>query len=350
MDLISSYANGVSKLTEYSRVAEPAPLIVDVIANPHAGFFKSRKSVAKHIRELDARLEELRKKYPRRKIEINNVHFTEYAGHAHKITEDILALEERSSTGLEHLLIGCGGDGTSNEICSALVETSGDLLSRLKLLRLPLGTGNDMADAGTFAEAYDLILGKQHTVKNGALFITLAGKRGRYAFNIGSVGLDAFIADLTNRFKRAIPGHAYKFLVDFGALFYEQTVKPGPMSVRIRLNGAETNIRDITPSMVVVGASGHRTYGGHMPILPGQENVCVIDGMGVMAKIRSKKLLYVGRHGELAETRFYHADQVDIEYAGRMPLQMDGELVWLTPEDFPVSMKVLPGSINVLHS
>ena len=75
----------------------------------------------------------------------------------------------RPTKGLEHLLIGCGGDGTANEICNALVLAGSDLLARLKLLRLPLGTGNDMADASTFAQAYDLILGDQHTGKTGAL-------------------------------------------------------------------------------------------------------------------------------------------------------------------------------------
>jgi diacylglycerol kinase family enzyme len=305
--------------------------------------------VEKLILELDARLDELRNKYPRRKIEINTVHFTEYAGHAHKIAEDILAREEMVSTGLEHLLIGCGGDGTSNEICTALVEAHGDLLSRLKLIRLPLGTGNDVADTNTFAEAYDLILGTQHTVKNGALLVTLAGKGARYAFNVGSLGLDAFIADLTNRFKRVIPGDAYKFLVDFGSLFYEQTVKPMPMDVHIHRNGSVTEIKGIVPSMIVVGVSGHRTYGGHMPILPGQENVCVIDGMGFFAKLKSKKLLYVGKHGELPEVRFFSADRVDIDYNGRMPLQLDGELTWLEAKDFPVSMKLLPAAINVMR-
>ncbi len=39
-----------------------------------------------------------------------------------RITEGILDDERRDATGLERLLIGCGGDGTSNEICTALVR------------------------------------------------------------------------------------------------------------------------------------------------------------------------------------------------------------------------------------
>ena len=350
MDLISTYANGVSELTGFSQSLEQAPLIVDVIVNPHAGFFKSHSTVLKLIQELEQKLADLRRRFPRRKVEINTVHLTERAGHARVITEGILNEETRSASGIERLLVGCGGDGTSNEICTALVQAGGSLLDRLKLLRLPLGTGNDVADAHTFAEAYDLILGPQKTVRTGAVLVTAGSMSPRYSFNVGSVGLDAFIADLTNRFKRAIPGQAYKLMVDIGSLFYEQSIRPKPMDIRISGSAGETRIEAFVPSMVVLGISGARTYGGHMPVLPGRENVCVVGAMSVMSKIRNKKLFYLGRHGELPEVTFYQADRVDISYNDRIPMQLDGEISWLQAADFPVSMKVLEPRIKVLRN
>ncbi len=354
MDLISTYANGVSELTNFSRSLEKSPLIVDVIVNPRAGFFKRQSTLAKMIQELEEKLSELRRRFPRRKVEINTVHFTERPGHARMITEDILAREDRAGSGIEHLLIGCGGDGTSNEICTALVEAPKKILEQVKLLRLPLGTGNDVADTRTFGEAYDLILGGQATKKTGALSVTIGGggrpaPQRRYSFNIGSLGLDAYIVGLTNRFKRIIPGEAYKLMVDVGSLFYEQRVHPKPMGIRLWNGGGSTCIDSIVPSMIVVGVSGRRTYGGHMPVLPGDENVCIIDHMSIPKKVASKKLFYEGRHGELAETSFHTATRVDIECAGGLPLQLDGELVWLEPGDFPVSMRVIEPAIKVLH-
>ena len=53
MDLISNYANGLSELTNFSRNPDTAPLIVDVIVNPHAGFFKSKSTLEKIILDLD---------------------------------------------------------------------------------------------------------------------------------------------------------------------------------------------------------------------------------------------------------------------------------------------------------
>jgi diacylglycerol kinase family enzyme len=349
MDLISAYANGVSELTDFSAVPEQPPLIVDVIVNPHAGFFKSASTLLKLMQELDQKLTDLRSRYPRRRVEIKTVHYTERPGHARLITEDILEAEERASSGIEHLLIGCGGDGTSNEICTALVNAETSLLDRLKLLRLPLGTGNDVADTRTFGEAYDLILGPQHTVQTGALMVRSGNSAPRYSFNVGSIGLDAFIAGLTNRFKRVIPGEAYKFMVDIGSLFYEQRVHPLPMDIRIQGDAGETRIDSFVPSMVVVGISGARTYGGHMPVLPGKENVCVVGAMSIFGKIKNKKLFYLGRHGELPEVRFFKASRVVVDYRGRIPMQLDGELSWLGPEDFPVTMEILAPKIKVLH-
>jgi diacylglycerol kinase family enzyme len=350
MDLISTYANGVSELANFSSSLEQAPLIVDVIVNPHAGFFRRQSTLAKLIEDLERKVADLRRQYPHRKVEIHTVHFTERAGHARSITEGILNDEGKAATGMERLLIGCGGDGTSNEICTALVLADSAVLERLKLIRLPLGTGNDVADTPTFGEAYDLILGEQRTVRTGALLVTAAGSEPRYSFNIASIGLDAFIAGLTNRFKRAIPGRAYKSLVDIGSLFYEQRVKPLPMDIRISGSGGETRIDSFYASMVVMGISGGRTYGGHMPVLPGEENVCVVARMGVIAKIRNKKLFYLGEHGVLPEVRFYRGERVDIAYAGEIPLQMDGELWWLGPKDFPVTLQVLEPKIKVLRN
>ncbi len=349
MDLISTYANGVSELTKFSHEEVQAPLIVDVIVNPHAGFFKSQAVLARRIHELEKRLEELRARAPRRRVEINTVHFTEHPGHARTITEHIMEDEGRSASGIERLLIGCGGDGTANEICSALVGADAQLLDRLKLLRLPLGTGNDVADALTFTEAYDLILGNQTTAKTGALKVTAPGAPVRYAFNIASIGLDAYIAALTNKLKRVIPGDAYRSLVDIGSLFYEQKVKPRPMDIRLSGPLGETRVDAFVPSMVVMGVSGSRTYGGHLHVLPGEENVCLVGRMSILAKIRNKKLFYVGGHGVLPEVSFHRAHRMEVHYPGAIPMQMDGELVWLQAQDFPVTMEVLEPRIKVLR-
>ena len=60
MDLISTYANGVSELTKFSRSLDRSPLIVDVIVNPRAGFFKRRATLYRQVLELEHKLQDLR--------------------------------------------------------------------------------------------------------------------------------------------------------------------------------------------------------------------------------------------------------------------------------------------------
>ena len=141
---------------------------MDVIVNPHAGFFKSQSTVPKLIQELEQKLADLRRALPASEggDQHGALHGAPRARPRHH-GGDPRRRGRGPPPGSNGSSSGCGGDGTSNEICTALVDADGSLLDRLKLLRLPLGTGNDVADAHTFAEAYDLILGPQQTVKTG---------------------------------------------------------------------------------------------------------------------------------------------------------------------------------------
>ncbi len=95
MKLIAAYAEGISELTRYSKKAEEMPLLVDIIVNPHAGFYRKKQKLKKIIAELEGKLAELHLRYPKRKIELKTVHFTQYPGQAREITLSILNQEAR---------------------------------------------------------------------------------------------------------------------------------------------------------------------------------------------------------------------------------------------------------------
>jgi len=121
------------------------------------------------------------------------------------------------------------------------------------------------------------------------------------------------------------------------------------MDIRVHDGHGVRRLDPFVPSLVAVGISGWRTYGGHVPVLPGVENVCVVKEMGTFEKIKSKKLMYAGRHGELPNERFYSATRVDFNYDRLLPMQLDGEFHWLQPEDFPLSIEILTPRIKVLR-
>ena len=347
MNDVERYARDVSRLHSYSQ---SETLVVDTIVNPAAGFFRRRRTLQRIIVDLEHQISRLRNDYPERKVEINRVHFTEYSGHARIIAEQIVQDEARRGSESGRLIVAAGGDGTSNEICSTLYQAEESIAERIRLIRFPLGTGNDNTDAQSFEEAYRLILGNQESVRAGALRITVGGGRSFYAFNIASVGLDAYIAALTNFFKRIVPGDAYKLMVDIGTLFYESRYRPGEIDVTLTKGGNQVERVHRSATLIAVGVSGRRTYGGGMRVLPGEANVCLIDAMGLFKKLRSKGLLFAGEHGTMEETHFYQADKVHIEYsAGCLPMQTDGEQVVLNPQHFPVCMEVLKPKINVVR-
>lgn len=345
MNDIERYANGVSRLNNFSQ---SETFVIDTIVNPSAGFFRRKKTLQKIIAELESQLSKLRDRFHEKRVEINNIHFTEYPGHAREIAENIVESELKRNSGMERLIVSAGGDGTSNEICATLIDVDEHILEYIKLLRFPLGTGNDNSDAKTFREAYKLILGAQHTVKTGA--IEIVSKRFKtYAFNITSIGLDAYVTYLTNFFKRMIPGDAYKLMVNVGTLFYNQRIKPEILDVILWKKGRQITHFEKKLTMLVVGVSGSRTYGGGMNVLPGPENVCVISDMSILKKLGSKRLLFQGKHGLLEETGFFSADHVVVDYRGAcIPLQIDGEDYLVGNGSFPISMKILKKKIKVV--
>ena len=349
MNEIKRYAQAVSQLNSFSR---SSTCIIDTIVNPVAGSFRRRRTLQKIVDELEQRLHLLRAKYAKKKIEINNIHITQYGGHERKIVDDIIESESRQRNNVERLIVAAGGDGMSNHICSSLLHADQKVLNSIKLLRFPLGTGNDCSDAKTYEDAYDLILGTQKTVEIDALEIVTGQTLltpPLYTFNVASIGLDAYITYLTNLFRRIIPGRTYKVLVNVGTLFYRHTFKPDAFDIAIWNRNRMISRIQKKITMFVAGVSGMRTYGGRIPVLPGQDNVCVVDEMSVRGQLKSKRSFYEGKHEQLPEVSFYSADNIVVDYHGnRIPLQVDGEDYVFQNKQFPLSMKSIRTGIRVI--
>ena len=124
--LSQHYANGVSELTKFSASPERAPLIVDVIVNPHAGSSSARPPCRSCILELEQKLERpARSAFPSARWRSTRCTSPSTPGTRASSRRTSWTRRRRPASGIEHLLIGCGGDGTSNEICTALVHADG---------------------------------------------------------------------------------------------------------------------------------------------------------------------------------------------------------------------------------
>jgi diacylglycerol kinase family enzyme len=280
---------------------------------------------------------------------------TQGPGHAGKIVEALIdeALSLKTSPGNSpfHLIITAGGDGTSLEALAAFYAAPASLRSSFAVLRLPMGTGNDGADAWELDEALSLLINPAEIRLSGALRLTTAtpGKGPFLAFNILSVGLDAFVTHMTNKMKGKLPGDSYKLWVDIAALLYDRIYRVGFMDVR----GFDERRRRVQSFrervlLLAVGVSGHRTYGSHKRILPDDRNVCVVRQMSLLRKLALKGLFTTGGHIDKDESKLFNASRV--EFRGEDPIlaQMDGETVLLRPEDYPAVIELTEPAIPIL--
>jgi diacylglycerol kinase family enzyme len=336
-----------------------------IIANPTAGGFTIRSRWRRHHGVLKAYAEKAEAASPRKGgpsitareagggLGDYGLVLTNRPGHGGQIAQAVIdeAASEGKGNAPFHLIITAGGDGTSLDVLTALYHAPPQVRSNMAILRLPMGTGNDGADAAELEGALDLLINPVSIEQTPALMLTTStpGKGPFLAFNILSVGLDAFVTHMTNKTKGKFPGDSYKLWVDIASLLYDRLYRVGPMEVRA-LDERKRELRSFreTVLLLAVGASGHRTYGSHKKILPDDRNVCVVKQMPLLRKVALKGLFTTGEHISKPESILFNARRV--EFSGSYPIlaQMDGETALLGPEDFPAAIELTEKLIPVL--
>jgi diacylglycerol kinase family enzyme len=314
-------------------------LRIDVILNPHAGAFRHRRRCAELIGELRGRrLPEGR----RRPAEVA-VWTTEKLGHETSI------LEPRNEGDRVRLVITGGGDGTSRGALISALGLENASRANVVFFRLPLGTGNDAADCANFAAALDVLAGAPSRVEPlPVIEVCAEGHEPHYSFNIASVGLDAFVAYLTNGLKKRLPGNSYSLAVDFVAMFYEAFVPMAVTSFELTHEGRPVLNWSGAFSLAALGTTGRKTYGAGKKILPDDDNFCLAAVKSPFTKLSYRQPVYNGTHRSLKGFQFASGDQLKVTSPVRIPLQMDGEVLWLDPENFPLTMSVTDRGLRVL--
>jgi len=353
------FAECIAEICAHSLVAHDRPLRWLVIANPTAGGFVMRSRWKKCRRILEtcrtaARANPLRTDCA--PAMGDGCIPTERPGSASEITEALVKTMDTQSTPF-YLLITAGGDGTSLEALSVLYNTSASARAHAAVLRLPMGTGNDGADSPDLARALELLIqpSRIEYIPALRLFPAPGGRAasgGPYlAFNILSVGLDAFVTHMTNKMKGKLPGDFYKLWVDIASLLYDRLYTVDFLDVRA-LDGQGVEVRSFREKLLLlaVGASGHRTYGSQKKILPDDRNICALNQMPLLRKLALKNLFATGSHIDKPEAMLFNAHRVEITGIYPMLAQMDGEAILLQREDFPAAIELTAPVIPILKS
>ncbi|MCX7027307.1 MAG: diacylglycerol kinase family protein [Spirochaetes bacterium] len=345
-------ADGVRTILEHSPSFPGRSLVVDIVANPKAGGFKRPRFRSKREAEL-AKVIETAVALPRRDGDVQvRLHLTERCGHAAAIAQRIIERSTANGQDSIHFIMTAGGDGTSLETAERLLHLPDDRKDRFALLRLPLGTGNDGSEGRDLVTALSRFLGALKFERRAAVRVIPAEEGGRpplWAFNIASIGVDAYIADKTNKLKAIFPGDSYKFWVDVATVLYDRAYKVVPMSLAVWDEaGKEIHHSEKGRLLVAMGASGNRQYGSNKRILPGPENVVSCSNTGLLRKLLIKGAIETGKHEGLREIEHFSAARIEMNYTEDIPLQCDGETEKLAHCDFPLVMERVRDLYNVI--
>ncbi|GHV83060.1 hypothetical protein AGMMS50212_04000 [Spirochaetia bacterium] len=372
---VETFAKDIYFIACRTPIAAERELRLTIIANSNAGGFTIKKRGVKHSEELKRTIEIAAAMPQRRCVPSETAkrfggelgafglvktsapgtsRLFETAASAENITAELLkeaAAHREAADKPFFLVISAGGDGTTLEIFSNFYKEPETHKNDFVFLRLPMGTGNDGADAQTLETALSFLLKPRKIQFTSAITLKTSNpnKGPFFAFNILSVGLDAFVTHSTNKMKNLLPGDSYKLWVDIAALFYNKIYNVGLMEVRAydKAGSSVQKFRD-RALLLAVGAGGRRTYGAGNNILPDERNVCMIREMPLLRKLSLKGKVARGTHTESPETLSFSANSIRFIAENPILAQMDGETVLLEPNDFPAVIELSEPVIPVL--
>ncbi len=231
------------------------------------------------------------------------------------------------------LLVLGGGDGTVSSVVDSLAH------HEATLGLLPLGTANDFARTlgipSDVDQACDVIShGKVVDVDLG-----LAGDN--YYVNVATVGLGFGVTQaLSPMLKRRAGALAYPMAAVRAFLRHE------PFSARLTFPEGEYDPVDLNRLLQIAVGNG-RFYGGGNVVAPDS---------GIDDKTLDVYAIEMGRHRDLfgvaryfksgdfirnESVKQFHAAQVRLETDPEMHVNIDGEIVAMTPQDFSVARNAL---------
>lgn len=351
------------------------------IVNKTAGCFTNTHK-SEHFKKLyNKTLEECRS-IPECASSISyKIFSTEYAGHAKDLTRSIVTqLIATDEPDAESLIITAGGDGTSLEVQTALYKCAMEgpnqhkaITTKLTILRLPLGTGNDGTDGHSVQENIDLLKGglvfqnakairvypekepEENEVlacgKNPAKYQDVENfKAPWYTFNIASMGLDAYVVYMTNCVKKKLPGNFYHLCVPISGFVYDKDFPTGTAKIEMYdIDGNKTDEITTPITLMAFGASGYRVYGGGHKVLPNEHNLCITPKISLFTLIKDNHKFVDGSFVGTKLASLHTAEKIRISYDKAILMQCDGETVMLSPAHFPLIMERTEPCLRVLQ-
>ncbi len=229
------------------------------------------------------------------------------------------------------MIVAVGGDGTVNEVASAMVYSDASFGI------IPVGSGNGLARSLGIPldpqEACDVLInGRPRKIDVGKA-------NGRFFFVIAGVGFDAHVGKRfdSSTWRGPVP-YFYFGLKEF--FIYT------PTTVRVEMEGRTLEVQ---PLQVTVANS--QQYGNGAVIAPsaklddGLLDVCVIHPVKFFQGLYDIPKLFSGKIDTVPYAEFYQSKWVVIRRSEADVVNLDGEAIEAAEE---VKISVLPGALKVI--
>lgn len=231
---------------------------------------------------------------------------TESSGHAFHLAE------KAAADGTE-AVIAIGGDGTVNEVASAIIETP------TKLGIIPCGSGNGLARHLGLpldpAEALKVIL------KGNSIYCDYASANGRPYFCTFGVGFDARVSHAFSKCKRR------------GKIAYLRVILKESKTFRPSTYRVTTPDTQFTREALILAVCNSSQYGNNAFIAPhatltdGLLDVTVVNTANPIDLVRNSFELFTGLITSNSRFDTQQAPWITIESAHEMEAHLDGEPV-----------------------
>jgi diacylglycerol kinase (ATP) len=233
------------------------------------------------------------------------VSVTERAGHAHELADRCVG------DGYD-LVVAWGGDGTVNEVATALTH------SRTALGIVPAGSGNGLAH-GLGLPIRPLAALERALAASGRR-IDVGELAGRQFFNVAGVGFDAAVAWRFNR-----EGHIR------GPLAYVESIAPNLLSYQAIRCVIEADEVETVQKVLMVTIANCREFGSHAVIAPrarpddGLLDLVVIPDRPPVDRVGLLPHLFAGTLDRVAGIVMRRIARIRISSDRPLPFQVDGE-------------------------
>ena len=140
------------------------------------------------------------------------------------------------------MVLTIGGDGTHSLFINSIIKKDKNFsCDNMKLLNVPMGTGNDCTIANNFKDFLELIKTRKMNIFKLSLTEIEIGENIYYSNNVMSLGIDAFIVKMTEKFKNLFKSDSYKLIGKIAPLLYNFYYKIAPIDVLIENNDFKIN-------------------------------------------------------------------------------------------------------------